>query len=115
MIKTPPPAPQPLAAHELHEALAELPGWALVRAKSQSALARRVLCAGFPEAMALVNAVADIAERLDHHPDLRIEFNRITFTLSSHDAGGVTRRDLKLAREIDAAAQAAGARALEAE
>ena len=66
-------------------------------------------CEGFPKAIELVNAVAAIAQRLDHHPDILIQYDKATFTLSSHDAGGVTERDLKLAKEIDAAAERSGA------
>jgi 4a-hydroxytetrahydrobiopterin dehydratase len=94
-----------LSSGEVEAALAGLPGWR----QSGKALERGFVCAGFLEAMALLNQVAAIAQRLDHHPDMRIEFKKVRFTLSSHDAGGITARDLALAREIDGAAAAAGA------
>ena len=48
-----------------------------------------------------VNAVAEAATSADHHPDMLIAFNRVTLTLTSHDAGGLTERDFALARTID--------------
>ena len=56
--------------------------------------------------MALVLRAALLAERADHHPDILVQYSKVTFTLSSHDAGGVTARDLLLARAIDEAAKA---------
>lgn len=59
---------------------------------------------GFREAVAFVNEVADLAERADHHPDLLIHgYNKVTVTLSTHDAGGLTARDFLLAAQIDGA------------
>lgn len=56
----------------------------------------------------LVAAIAEAAEELDHHPDLTLSYGEVGVRLSSHDAGGVTRRDLELARRITAAAIASG-------
>lgn len=94
-----------LSSSELNEALAQHPGW---RSKGK-AIARTLKCKGFPEAIELVNQIAAIAQRLDHHPDILIEFDKLTFTLSTHDSGGVTQRDLNLAAAIDGAAAKAGA------
>jgi len=94
-----------LSSSELAAAVAQLPGWR----QSGKALERGFVCAGFLEAMALLNQVAAIAQRLDHHPDMLIEFKKVRFTLSSHDAGGITARDVALAHEIDVAATASGA------
>jgi 4a-hydroxytetrahydrobiopterin dehydratase len=55
----------------------------------------------FPEAISLVNRVAEEAERANHHPDIDIRYTKVVFTLSTHDAGGVTRKDLDLAAAID--------------
>jgi 4a-hydroxytetrahydrobiopterin dehydratase len=55
----------------------------------------------FPAAMTFVNRVAGLAENADHHPDILIEYNKVTLTLSSHDAGGLTDRDFRLAAQID--------------
>ena len=54
----------------------------------------------------LVAAIAEAADRLDHHPDLTLKYSAVGVELTSHDAGGVTGRDLELAHQIDAAAAA---------
>ena len=51
--------------------------------------------------MAFVNRVAGLAEDLQHHPDIMIRYNKVTLTLSTHDAGGITERDFKMARVTD--------------
>jgi 4a-hydroxytetrahydrobiopterin dehydratase len=58
--------------------------------------------ADFKDAMALVNAVADLAEQRNHHPDIAVHWNEVTLTQWSHSAGGITQADLDLAREIAA-------------
>jgi len=55
----------------------------------------------FKSALAFVNAVGEKAEMLGHHPDIDIRYNRVKLSLTSHDAGGITRRDLILASYID--------------
>ena len=55
----------------------------------------------FPEAIGFVNRVADAAERANHHPDIDIRYTKLIFTLSTHDAGGITQKDLDLAGEIE--------------
>ena len=62
---------------------------------------------GFKGAMAFVNRVADRAIAAGHHPDLEIHYNRVVVSLSTHDEGGVTEKDVALAGEIEAAAQPA--------
>ncbi|HXQ61845.1 MAG TPA: 4a-hydroxytetrahydrobiopterin dehydratase [Acidimicrobiales bacterium] len=56
----------------------------------------------FADALAYVNAVGDLAEQMNHHPDIDIRWNRVTLRLSTHDAGGITEADLELGRRIDA-------------
>ena len=56
----------------------------------------------FAEALAYVNAVGELAEEANHHPDIDIRWNVVTLRLTTHDAGGLTRADLDLARRIDA-------------
>ncbi len=94
-------------ARALAAALAELPGWA----RDGDALVRTFRRGDWRDAIALVNAVAVEADRRDHHPDISITgYRNVTFRLTSHDAGGVTKRDVNLARRIDElAAVAAGA------
>jgi 4a-hydroxytetrahydrobiopterin dehydratase len=55
----------------------------------------------FLESMAFVNAIAAQAEKVNHHPDILIRYNKVTLTLSTHDAGGLTRKDFDLAAIID--------------
>lgn len=56
----------------------------------------------FPEAIAFVNRIADVAQKADHHPDIDIRFDRVACALSTHSEGGLTDRDFDLARSIDA-------------
>jgi 4a-hydroxytetrahydrobiopterin dehydratase len=51
--------------------------------------------------MEFVNRVAGLAESADHHPDIDIRYSKVTLTLSSHDAGGITDKDIALAKAID--------------
>ena len=61
----------------------------------------------FRDAIAFVNRVAGLADDMDHHPDIDIRYDRVHLRLSSHDAGGVTERDLVLAQAIDHSTSAA--------
>jgi 4a-hydroxytetrahydrobiopterin dehydratase len=56
----------------------------------------------FKASIKLVRAIADIAEKAEHHPDLLIQYNRITITLTTHESEGVTGKDFSLAQQIDA-------------
>jgi 4a-hydroxytetrahydrobiopterin dehydratase len=88
-----------LSADELGAALRELPGWEEREGKLHRELAFR----DFAEAFAFMTRVALVAERLDHHPDWTNVWNRVSIALWSHDAGGITTRDVALARAIEAA------------
>lgn len=65
-------------------------------------LVRVVRRRDFADALAYVNRVGDVAEALDHHPDIDIRWATVTLRVSTHSAGGITRRDLDLVRHIDA-------------
>lgn len=82
---------------ELAAGLAELNGWSGATAQ----ISRVVEAPSFLTGIDLVARVAAIAEAMDHHPDIDIRWRRVRFALSTHDAGGVTPRDLQLAAEID--------------
>lgn len=56
----------------------------------------------FRAAMAFVNQVADVAEQLNHHPDITISWNRVGLEVTTHDSGGLTALDFELARSVDA-------------
>ena len=92
------PRPRPLPPHEVDEHLPSLPGWS----REGIALVRAVEFDSFADAMVCVNRVAAEAERMDHHPDMNVSYRTVTFRLSSHDAGGITDRDLRLAARISA-------------
>ena len=64
-------------------------------------LVKRVQKKDFAEALAYVNAVGGLAEEVDHHPDILIEWNKVTLTLWTHTAGGITAADDALAERID--------------
>ena len=56
----------------------------------------------FVHAMGFVNSVALLAEKANHHPDIDIRWNKVTLSLSTHSAGGLTEKDFNLAKEVDA-------------
>ena len=77
--------------------LGTLKGWT----RSAKEISKLFECSDFVHAMALVNSTALLAEKLDHHPDIDIRWNKVTFVLSTHSAGGLTELDFKLAKAID--------------
>ncbi|HWP34905.1 MAG TPA: 4a-hydroxytetrahydrobiopterin dehydratase [Thermodesulfobacteriota bacterium] len=87
-----------LPADAVDRALAALPGWQRVG----EAIRKEVRLADFQAAIAFVVRVAFKAETAGHHPDIDIRWNRVVLTLTTHDAGGLTDKDLMLAREIEA-------------
>ena len=86
-----------LSPEELKRFLEKHPRWA----NTPDGLRRTFEFKGFREAMAFVNKVAVAAEAANHHPDIDIRYSRVTLTLTTHDAGGLTHRDPKLAAEAD--------------
>lgn len=81
------------------EALAALPEWAL-RADGL-AIERRFKFRDFSEAFAFMARVALIAEKHDHHPEWSNVYNRVAITLTTHEAGGLSERDVRMAKAID--------------
>ena len=88
-----------LTAAERDTALAELPEWTL-RADGL-AIERQFQFKNFSQAWAFMSRVALIAEKHDHHPEWSNVYNRVAITLTTHDAGGLSERDSKMARAID--------------
>jgi 4a-hydroxytetrahydrobiopterin dehydratase len=87
-----------LSDDELRALLAQFPEWR----RDGASIERKVEVRDFQAALRLLNLVGDAAERENHHPDLAITgWNKVTFRLSTHDAGGLTGNDFVLAREID--------------
>jgi 4a-hydroxytetrahydrobiopterin dehydratase len=78
-------------------AAATLDGWR----RSDGALRRSVTFGSFLDGIAAVGAVAEHAERADHHPDIDIRWRTVTFALVTHSEGGITDKDVEMAREID--------------
>lgn len=99
---------QKLDAAQREAALAQLTGWTMV--EGRDAVTRTVTFADFSAAFGFMTRVALAAEKLDHHPEWRNVWNRVEITLSTHDAGGLTRRDVELAKVIDALAALTPAR-----
>jgi 4a-hydroxytetrahydrobiopterin dehydratase len=73
------------------------PNWVEV----DGALQREFELPSFPEAIAFVNRVAELAEQENHHPDVTISYKRVTLRWTTHSAGGITDRDRELARRSD--------------
>jgi 4a-hydroxytetrahydrobiopterin dehydratase len=80
------------------EMLADHPDWAV----SGGALQRTFNLGGFPDAMEFVNRIATLAEDAQHHPDILVRFNKVTLTLRTHDADGLTEKDFAFASATDA-------------
>ncbi len=87
-------------------ALAELPGWSEVAGRD--AIARTFVFADFNEAFGFMTRAALVAEKNDHHPEWRNVYKTVEVVLSTHDAGGLTRRDIALARAMNAIADGRG-------
>jgi 4a-hydroxytetrahydrobiopterin dehydratase len=85
-----------LTEAELNAVLTDQPDWKLVG----GLLTRTWQFKGFPEAMAFVNRIAELAEQADHHPDIDIRYNKVRLALISHDEGGITKRDARMAATI---------------
>ncbi len=90
---------EPLTPDQRQKALARLDRW--VEAENGDAMTRAFKFGDFVEAFGFMTKVALIAEKIDHHPDWKNSYNRVEITLTSHDAGGLTARDIALAEAID--------------
>ena len=84
-------------------AIAKLTGW--IEVEGRDAISRKFTFKDFNEAFGFMARAALVAEKLDHHPEWFNVYNKVEVTLATHDAGGVTERDLKLAAEMDRLAQ----------
>ena len=87
-----------LSVTEIERELAGTPGWERV----EDSIVRTVKLQDFKEAMAYVNRVAEVAEELNHHPDIEIRWNTVVLTQTTHAAGGLTEHDFQLARRLNA-------------
>lgn len=82
---------------DLTIALQSLQGWT----KNGNAVERQFEFPNFVEAMVFVNRIAEAAEAVNHHPDIAINYNKVKLSLTSHDSGGVTQRDIRMAAKIN--------------
>ena len=88
-----------LSADQIKEKLQALPGWEY----KDNAISKMFKFKEYLYGIEFVQKVAEIAEGADHHPDITINYTRVTFSCSTHDAGGVTDKDFKLADNIEIA------------
>lgn len=100
---TPTPAPTPaaparLTAGQIEEALKGVPEWSEVGGVLQRTFGFK----DFISSMKFVNTIAEAAEAAQHHPDILIRWNKVTLSLSTHDASGITKKDFDFARKADA-------------
>lgn len=86
-----------LSIKEIHDRLEELKGWELIGQE----ITKEFHLKDFKEAMEFVQKVGEEAEREHHHPDILIRYNKVTLTLTTHEEGGLTYKDFKLARVIE--------------
>lgn len=86
-----------LNASAIKNALATVPDWK----KAGSTITRTFQFKDFPAAIKFVNAIAKLAEKACHHPDIDIRWNKVVLTLTTHSEGGLTDKDFKLAKQFD--------------
>jgi 4a-hydroxytetrahydrobiopterin dehydratase len=86
-----------LSASEITQSMGQLRDWT----QQASAIQNTYKFKDFAAAMKFVNAVADVAEGMQHHPDIDIRWNKVTLSLSTHSEGGLTANDFELAKKID--------------
>lgn len=110
MASTPPAGPRLLAHADVVDQLVDLPGWEHVT----GALHARYEAPDVPTAVRLVGEAFEVAEEMDHHPDVDVRHRRVRFALSTHTAHGVTQLDVELAHRLVRAAAALGATSLPA-
>ncbi len=87
---------QTITGDELTRALSCLPGWTI---ESRS-IVQTYIFTDFVDAMRFVNGAADLAEKMGHHPDIDIRYNRVRVELTTHDSGGITALDLEFASRL---------------
>ena len=93
-----------LNEQQLERELGKLPGWSV----KENAIRKRYEHTSFAEAIVFVNAVAHLAELENHHPDVDIRYSTIHVALTTHDQGGITEKDVALARSIEEIRRKAG-------
>lgn len=87
-----------LSIKEIHDRLQELNGWEM---SDHTSIFKEFGFADFKEAMEFAQKVGEEAQRQNHHPDILIQYKKVTLTLTTHDANGLTYKDFKMARIIE--------------
>jgi len=93
-----------LSAAQIQEQLKGAGGWKL----EGDAIRKQFVFESFMPAIGFVNRVAELAEAADHHPDIMINYRKVTLVLSTHSEGGLTQKDFALARKIEGTANKQG-------
>src|SRR5258708_5034125 len=88
-----------LGSEQIEEQLKALPGWEF----KENAIRKLYRFKEFLDGIRFIDRVAEMAEAADHHPDIHVNYTRVTFICTTHDAGGVTEKDFKLAENIEIA------------
>lgn len=88
-----------LAADQLKSELATLTGWNV----ESGQITKKFKAPTFHRAIGFVTQIAILADKADHHPDIDIRYDTVTISLSTHSEGGITEKDITMAREIDSA------------
>jgi 4a-hydroxytetrahydrobiopterin dehydratase len=83
---------------QIKKQLGKAQGWA----RQGDEISKTYSLTSFPAALAFVSTVGHLAEAADHHPDIFVQYKKVTLTLSTHSAGGLTEKDFALAAQIDA-------------
>ena len=94
-----------LTEDDVQQHMAHLPGWS----RRGDAIARQYQFPDFSRALEFVVVVGESAEEVQHHPDIDIRYNKVSLTLTTHDAGGLTLADMEMAAAADGAADTLGA------
>jgi len=89
---------------DITQRLAGLPGWSRTQVGKAAGITRSFKRRNFLDGLGLVTRVAVLAEMANHHPDVVLTWPAVTFTLTTHDAGGLTDKDFALAQSIDSVA-----------
>ncbi len=88
-----------LSDDEIRQGLKEISGWE----RDGDEIVRTIRFPEFMDGIRFIGRVAELAEAADHHPDIDIRYRNVRFALSTHDEGGLTEKDLRLARQINEA------------
>ena len=84
-----------LSSEQLQEVMSQLTGWEILDGK----LEKKFTFNDFVEALTFINSIGEIAEKLQHHPDIKNSYNTVLLSLATHEAGGITQRILSLLKK----------------